>query len=71
MRTLTGQHLTILGMCLVSIAALGANLETWSEALSPGFIFPALGAIGSTLAGIYSPKPVHQGARNLHQKEPL
>ena len=43
--------------CLVSLSVMGANLPDWSAALSPGFIFPALGAIGSTLLGIYSPRP--------------
>ena len=44
--------------CLVSLASLGANLPDWSKALEPGFVFPALGAIGSTLLGIYSPRPI-------------
>ena len=49
--------LIALGACLVSLASMGANLPDWGEALKPGFVFPALGAIGSTILGIYAPRP--------------
>lgn len=61
---MSGRHWAILGACLVSIAGFGAGVETWGEVFAPRFVFPALGAIGSTLAGIYSQKP------GLHQKWP-
>ncbi len=50
--------LAALAACLVSLGAMGANLPSWGAAMEPGFVFPALGAIGSTLLGIYSPRPV-------------
>lgn len=49
--------LTAIGACLVSVAALGAGLGGWHEVIQPSFVFPALGAIGSVILGIYSPKP--------------
>lgn len=48
------KHWIALGMSLVSIGALGANLPSWTAATQPGFIFPAMGAIGSVLVAIYS-----------------
>lgn len=50
----SGKHWVAIGMCFVSIGAMGANLPNWSAAVAPGFIFPALGTIGSVLVAIYS-----------------
>mgnify|MGYP001562054988 len=49
--------LVALGGSLVSIGAMGANLQDWDAAMKPGFIFPALGLIGSTLVGIFGKTP--------------
>jgi hypothetical protein len=47
----------VLAMSMVSVAAIGAGLDDWNAVLKPSFIFPALGAIGSTLAAVYTEKP--------------
>lgn len=45
-------HVAVLGMALAAVAGMGANLQNWHQALQPSFVFPALAALGSTLAGI-------------------
>jgi hypothetical protein len=50
-------QLAVIGMSFVSVAALGAGLEDWSAALKPAFIFGAMGAVGSTIAAVYTEKP--------------
>jgi hypothetical protein len=49
--------LVALGGSLASIGAMGANLSDWDTAMRPGFVFPALGLIGSNLVGIFGKAP--------------
>ena len=49
--------LVAFGGSLVSIGAMGASLPDWDTAMRPGFIFPALGLIGSSLVGIFGKTP--------------
>ena len=51
------QHWVILSGCLVSIAAMGAAVQSWADVLSPAFVFGVVGVIGTNLAGIYAPRP--------------
>lgn len=49
--------LVAIGGSLASIGAMGANLPNWTAALQPGFVFPALAALGSTLVGVFGKTP--------------
>lgn len=49
--------LVAFGGSLAAIGGMGANLPDWHAAMQPGFVFPALAAIGSTLIGIFGKTP--------------
>lgn len=50
-------HMMLLGACLASIAAMGSSAHDWSELTTPGFVFGALGVIGTNIAGFYTRRP--------------
>lgn len=50
-------HFAVLGACLVSLAAMGSAVHDWGEILKPGFVFGALGVIGTNIAGFYTRRP--------------
>ena len=55
---MTGTHWLILAGCLVSLGAMGANLHQWGEALTPSFVFGALGVVGTNIAAALTrPRP--------------
>lgn len=51
------KHWALLGLCLVSIGAMGAALPEWKEALNPAFVFGVIGVVGTQLVAIYTDKP--------------
>lgn len=53
--------LVAIGGSLAAIGAMGANLPDWNAAISPGFVFPALACIGSTLVGVFGKTPSLKG----------
>lgn len=51
--------LGVLAGALGSIAAMGAGLNTWHDALSPAFIFGAIGALATAITALHLDKPEH------------
>lgn len=54
---MTGKQWSVIGAVLVSVAAIISGLPSWGDVLKPGVMAGLMGAIGSTLAGLYSTPP--------------
>jgi hypothetical protein len=55
---ITGTQWVILAGCLASIGAMGSAAHDWSEVFKPGFVFGAIGVIGTNIAAAMTrPKP--------------
>lgn len=54
------KFLAVLGGVLASVAVMGSGLHTWSEALTPSFVFGALGAVATALTALHLDKPDQQ-----------
>jgi hypothetical protein len=52
-----GKHWLLMGLCLVSVGAMGSALPNWSSMLQPDFIFGVLGVIGTQLVTLFTDKP--------------
>lgn len=52
-----GKHYAIFGALLIAIALQLAGLEHWVDATNPKFVSGLLLTIGTTIAGVFSPKP--------------
>lgn len=52
-----GKHYALIAAVLASIASMGATAKEWSDILTPQFVFGAMGAIASTIGGMYMQRP--------------
>lgn len=58
MSTLTNPaFLAVLAGALASIAVMGSGLQSWSEVVTPSFVFGALGAVATAITALHLEKP--------------